>query len=128
MSCVNVGVCPSASGWCVAPEAAPRAECVEFILAAYEHLRESAVEAAKEEEPEVLYLCDRRACLECHEMNCCAHTHDVTHAENFRVESGAFVEKRPVERGLSWFVPVPGPGSGVCCTAGGEPDGRDSGE
>lgn len=42
------------------------------------------------EDGSVLYLCDRRACEECHEY--CSHTCDVKHAVHFQNVKGVFVE------------------------------------
>ena len=39
----------------------------------------------------VLFLCDRRACERCHPE--CKHTLDISHAKNFEIENGNYVEK-----------------------------------
>lgn len=41
----------------------------------------------------VLYLCDRRACEECHEP--CRHTPDIHHAKNFEVAEDGSMWERP---------------------------------
>jgi hypothetical protein len=40
----------------------------------------------------VLYLCDRRACDECHTE--CDHTDDIRHARNYTIESGCYIERQ----------------------------------
>ena len=37
---------------------------------------------AKNEEVKILYICDRKKCVECHEP--CYHTSDITHAVSFK--------------------------------------------
>lgn len=44
----------------------------------------------QKEDGNVLYLCDRRACDECHEY--CNYTNDIKHAVNFKNIEGVFVE------------------------------------
>lgn len=48
-------------------------------------------EEAMDEDPKVLYLCDRRACSCCNPE--CSHTIDITHAADFYNENGNFWQK-----------------------------------
>ena len=41
----------------------------------------------------VAFLCDRRACENCNEFNECIRTSNITHAKNFTIENGTFVER-----------------------------------
>lgn len=43
------------------------------------------------ENKDILYLCDQRACEECHPP--CKYTKDITHAVNFKNEFGSFTEQ-----------------------------------
>lgn len=47
--------------------------------------------ALKQDAPDVLYICDRRKCTDCHEE--CRHTKDWRHAKHFEIECGALWEQ-----------------------------------
>lgn len=42
--------------------------------------------------PDIIFLCDRRACDKCSNSNC-KHTKDIRHAKNFKLFGDMFVEK-----------------------------------
>lgn len=50
---------------------------------------------------DVLYECDHRACSDKKNCNCemCGFTSDITHAKNFELRYGVWVEKRKEENG-----------------------------
>jgi len=55
-------------------------------------LTDEPIDIIPEQEPKkILYLCDKRACETCHPD--CTHTHDVTHAKNFRLMNHSFLEE-----------------------------------
>lgn len=39
----------------------------------------------------ILYLCDRKKCIECYED--CKHTTDINHAVNFEEDDGYYIEQ-----------------------------------
>ena len=47
-------------------------------------------------EHETLYECDHRVCSDKNSCNCelCGFTNDITHAKNFELKHGMWVEKR----------------------------------
>lgn len=85
MSCPLIEKCPSRSRWCDFRENFSY-ECVPFLIIAFERL--------KSEHPDVLYLCDMRACEKCHPDRLCQFTKDIRHARNFERIEGAFVESK----------------------------------
>lgn len=93
MSCVNLDVCPSASGWCKLSGAAPSEKCVEFLISAWEAEKKAREKAEKEK---VLFFCDKRACESC--GGYCTRTSDVRHAKNFELFGDRFVEIGPKDR------------------------------
>ena len=59
-----------------------------------EHADSSCVEWKVIKQRKVLYECDQRACYDKENCNCtlCGHTEDITHAKNFRLQNGLWVE------------------------------------
>ena len=115
MSCQFIESCPSRSGWCDSFEGYS-SKCVPFLLNAYENLK-----AAR---PQVVYLCDRRACKACASINPCRHTGDISHAKNFELFGEVFVEREQTENKRSFSAihadPVGPMGTpGVCPQCGG---------
>ena len=87
MSCKYKNECPSSSGWCEAPEQNFE-RCIPFLISTVERVSEEAAKAR--DSPQVLYVCDRRACRSCNPK--CHRTLDITHAENFKNLDGIMVE------------------------------------
>lgn len=72
MSCKFKDECPSYTGWCEGTKQ-DFSQCVSFLI--------NAIQAEREKHPKVFYLCDKRACDECHGE--CEYTEDIRHARNF---------------------------------------------
>lgn len=84
MSCQFKEQCPSYSGWCEGPKQ-DFSKCVEFIVGAYNNLKNS--------QPNIIYECDKRECEQCNGDKCC-HTSNIRHAKNFQLVGSVFVEVR----------------------------------
>lgn len=84
MSCQFKEKCPSYSGWCESPNQ-DFSNCVEFIINAYNRI--------KNEQPKILFECDRRNCDQCKKADC-YHTVNIRHAKNFELVNSIFVEVR----------------------------------
>lgn len=129
MGCVNVGRCPSRSGWCTGQDRVPGPECVGLILGAYENLLKTSSQEKQETQaeavPEILYRCDRRACSVCQVG--CQYTRDVRHAEHFQLEGGDFVEQIIGSQDIQCCLQIDGHEIAEIL-GGGDSDGRDSGK
>lgn len=82
LSCQFKNECPSYSGWCEGPKQ-DFSKCVEFLVGAYNHL--------KNEQPKIAFECDRRDCDRCDNAEC-HHTSNIRHAKNFELVGDVFVE------------------------------------
>lgn len=82
LSCQFKNECPSYSGWCEGPKQ-DFSKCVEFLVGAYNHL--------KNERPKIAFECDRRDCDRCNNSDC-HHTVNIRHAKNFELVGDVFVE------------------------------------
>lgn len=59
--------------------------------------REIETEEQAADAPDILYICDRRACDSCDQIEC-MHTRDIRHARNFELEGDIMVEQFARER------------------------------
>lgn len=82
LSCQFKNERPSYSGWCEGPKQ-DFSKCVEFLVSAYNHL--------KNEQPKIAFECDRRDCDRCNNLDC-DHTVNIRHAKNFELVGDIFVE------------------------------------
>lgn len=82
LSCQFKNECPSYSGWCEGPKQ-DFSKCVEFLVSAYNHL--------KNEQPKIAFECDRRDCDRCNNPDC-DRTVNIRHAKKFELVGDVFVE------------------------------------
>ena len=80
LSCKFESKCPISAGKCNGENFE---KCVEWLIDTYNVVRKH--------HPQVLYECDKRACVNCKRGEC-HHTADVRHAKNFELFGDAFVE------------------------------------
>ena len=92
MSCKYKAECPSYSGWCEGPKQSFE-RCIPFLI--------TALENERSKQPKMSFICDHRACTECHSHGDgpeeCRHTSDVRHAAHFENFGGLWVEQHDRE-------------------------------